>query len=46
MKVKKMKADGKTQSYQPRVFSASNHVEAGFPLFRVGHTERQAGELH
>lgn len=41
-----MKADGKTRSYQPRVFSASNHVEAGFPLFRVGHAERQAGELH
>ncbi len=35
-----------TESHQPRVFSASNHVEAGFALLRVGHTERQAGQLH
>lgn len=36
----------RTESYQPRVFSASNHVEAGLTLFRVGHTQRQAGQLH
>lgn len=34
------------ESYQPRVFSASDHVEAGLALFGVGHTERQTGQLH
>lgn len=36
----------KRESYEPRVVGASNHVEAGLALFGVGHTERQAGQLH
>lgn len=34
------------ESYKPRIVGASNHVEAGLALFGVGHTERQAGQLH
>lgn len=34
------------EGYQPRAVGASNHVEAGLALFGVGHTERQAGQLH
>lgn len=45
MKMRLKVKERQKKRYRPRVLSASNHVEAGFTLFRVGHTERQAGQF-
>lgn len=34
------------ERYRPRVFGASDDVEARLALFGVGHAQRQAGQLH